>query len=229
MLRWRWIAGLLLIAGLAACGTSDAPDPAKVVDDAAQAFDAVKTVQFAVAVTEGTSAPLNGIEVISADGVSERPDKLQTKLKARMSGTPLAVNVNLIIIGGDAWITPNPFNPQQYEKMDDTGGLETFSPIQGVGDVLRGLRNLSYVAEEDVDGTASHHIKGVADATALQAITGGVASAGELQLDLWIGKDDLLMRKLLAVGPLDPSEKPGITRTISFSAFNAAVTIAPPQ
>ena len=95
--------------------------------------------------------------------------------------------------------------------------------------MLRGLRNPAYVEEAEINGVKTHHISGVVDAATLSALTGGVATAGELKLDLWIGADDKLLRQLVAVGPLDPSENAAIKRTLNLDTFNAAVEIAPPQ
>jgi len=213
---------------LAACGRDEAPDPAKVASDGATAFDAINTFHFKLDVTEGESAPLGDITLISADGDSVRPDKVAAKLKAKLTGAPLALNINGIIIGADAWITPNPFNATVFEKLEDTAGLENFSPAKGVSDVLRGLRNPAFVETVDLAGTKVHHISGVADAASLNALTGGAATAGELKLDLWIGVDDKLLRQLVAVGSLDPAEPATIKRTLVLSKFNSPVTIAPP-
>jgi lipoprotein LprG len=230
MLQIRRLSLLILVlAALAACGASENPDPAKLASEGAAAFDAVSTFHFKLVVSEGQSAPLGDITLITAEGDSLRPDKVSAKLKAQLTGAPIAVNINGIIIGADAWITPNPFNPTQFEQLTDTAGLENFSPAKGVSEVLRGLRSPAFVETSEVEGVKVHHISGVVDAVGLNALTGGVATAGELKLDIWLGVDDKLLRQLVAVGPLDPSEKPGITRTLNLSKFNDPVTIEPPQ
>ena len=231
MLRGRWLLSILLLVLVAACGRSERPDPAKLAAEGATAFDAVTSFHFKLDVTEGESAPLGeiGLTLISADGDTVRPDKVAARLKAKLAGAPIAVNINGIIIGADAWITPNPFNATQYEKLEDTGGLESFSPAKGVSDVLRGLRNPTYVEEVEIAGVKTHHLSGVVDAANLNSLTGGVATAGELKLDLWIGADDKLLRQLVAVGALDPSEKATIKRTLNLTQFNESFAIAPPQ
>lgn len=231
MLRGRWLITILLALLLAGCGRGEQPEPAKLAAEGATAFDAVTSFHFKLDVTEGESAPLGdiGLTLIGADGDTVRPDKVQAKLKAKLTGAPIAVNINGIIIGADAWITPNPFNATEYEKLEDTGGLELFSPAKGVSDVLRGLRNPTYVEEVEIAGVKTHHISGLVDATNLNSLTGGVATAGELKLDLWIGVDDQLLRQLVAVGPLDPTEKATIKRTLLLTQFNDTFTIAPPQ
>lgn len=223
----RVVSLVFVLMALVACGKADV-DPVVVAQQGADAFEKVETFHFKLDVANGTAAPINEIELLSAEGDSKRPDRLFASLKARPVGVPIAANSNIIIIGTDAWLTPNPFDLKTYAKMEDTGGLESFSPAKGVSDVLRGMRNLTYVGEEDLDGTITHHISGVADAKTLEAITGGVASAGELKIDLWIGKDDSFLRKIVAVGALDPSEKATITRTIVVSKFNEPVTIEAP-
>ncbi len=231
MLRWsRWLVVMTSMLLLMACGKGEAPDPAKLAEDGAAAFEKVNSFHFNLDVTNGDSAPLGdtGIVLINADGDSVRPDKLKAKLKARLGEVPVAVNINSIIIGGQAWITPNPFNPNEFEKLEDTSGLDAFSPANGVSQVLRGLSDITYVGEEELDGVATYHIQATAEASTLNAITGGVASAGSLKVDLWLGKDDTLLRKLQAVGPLDPAEKPEITRTLTLSQFNEPITIDAP-
>lgn len=229
MVAGRWLVSMVLVIVLAGCGRSETPDAAKLAADGATAFETVATFSFKLDVTEGEAAPLGDITLINAEGQSQRPNKVQAKLKAKLTGAPIAVNINGIIIGSDAWITPNPFNSTQYEKLADTGGLEAFSPAKGVSDVLRGLRNPTYVEEVAIEGVKTHHLSGMVDATNLNSLTGGAATAGELKLDLWIGVEDKLLRQLVAVGPLDPTEKAGIKRTLTLSKFNEPVEIAPPQ
>lgn len=222
-----WLVLIALVV-LVACGTPEQVDPAQLAQEGATAFDAVTSFGFTLDVTDGEAAPIGDIILISADGDSVRPDKVKAKLKAKLTGAPLAVNINGIIIGPDAWITPNPFNPVQYEKLEDTGGLESFSPATGVSDVLRGLRNPKYIEQAEINGTKTHHISGTVDATTLNALTGGTATAGELTLDLWIGVDDKLLRQLVAVGPLDPTEPASIKRTLTLRDFDQPVEITPP-
>ena len=226
MHAWRFIVVLLLL--LVGCGQADTPDATQLADAGATAFEAVETFEFDLQVTDGTSAPINDISIISAVGQTERPEKLQADLKARLAGAPIAVNIKAIIIGEEAWVTPNPFNVQQWEQVEGTEGLAAFSPAQGVSDVLRGMRELEYVGAEEINGIATHHIRGIADTSTLNAITGGVATAGEVTVDLWLGQDDTLLRKLSAVGALDPAEEPEITRTILIDNFNTAVDINAP-
>lgn len=214
---------------LAACGTAETVDPAKLASEGAAAFDAVTAFHFKLLVSDGDAAPLNEIILIEADGDTVRPDKLKAKLKAKLPGAPLAVNINGIIIGADAWITENPFDPNTYTKQVDTAALAAFSPAKGVSDVLRGLRGATYVGQEEIGGTPTHHLAGTVDATTLAALTGGAAATGEIKLDLWIGAEDKLVRQMVAVGALDPSEKPAIKRTLTLSEFNKTVEIAPPQ
>ena len=230
MALWRRIMAVMLILGIVAgCGQAETPDAAKLATDAATAFESVQTFHFVLDVTEGNSAPPNEIILLSAEGDTERPDKLQATLKARLGDVPIAANIIAIIIGQDAWITPNPFNPSEFEKQADTSGLSAFSPAKGVSDVLRGLRNAEYVAEEELEGVKVHRIKGVVDAAALGALTGGAATGGDVQIEAWIGVDDTIVRKLVGVGALDPVEEATITRTIVMSAFNEPVTISAPE
>ncbi|ABX05289.1 MAG TPA: LppX_LprAFG lipoprotein [Herpetosiphon sp.] len=228
-MRWWKKLGLLVVAmALVACGNADV-DAAKVASEGATAFESVNNFHFKLTVSEGEAAPLGDIIIIDADGDSIRPDKIQAKIKAKLAGAPIAVNINGIIIGADAWITPNPFNPTAFEKLEDTGGLETFSPAKGISDVLRGLKTPTFVEEAEIDGTATYHISGEVDAQSVSALTGGVAEAGTIKLDLWIGKDDKLLRQLVAVGRLVSTEKETIKRTLIVSKFNQTLTIEPPQ
>ncbi|HEY1015888.1 MAG TPA: LppX_LprAFG lipoprotein [Herpetosiphonaceae bacterium] len=220
---------VLVLLLLAACGTPETVDPAKVASEGAVAFDAVSAFHFKLVVSDGDAAPLNDIILVEADGDTARPDKLKAKLKAKLPGVPILSNNNVIIIGADAWVTANPFDPDTYTKQADTAGLAAFSPAKGVSDVLRGLRGAAYVAQEEIGGVQTHHLSGTVDAVTLAALTGGAATAGEVKLDLWIGVEDKLVRQVIAVGALDPSEKPAIKRTLTLSEFNKTVEIAPPQ
>ena len=48
-------------------------------------------------------------------------------------------------------------------------------------------------------------------------------------VELWVGKDDLLVRSIKLTGQITATEVPGIVRTLSLSNFNETLNIALPQ
>ena len=47
-------------------------------------------------------------------------------------------------------------------------------------------------------------------------------------MELWIGKDDMLLRRLRLTGPISPDEDAAAVRTVELSEFDEAVQITAP-
>ena len=50
-----------------------------------------------------------------------------------------------------------------------------------------------------------------------------------MTVDLWIGKDDSLVRRVVVSGALTFSEATTMKRTLELSGFDQPITITPPQ
>ena len=55
------------------------------------------------------------------------------------------------------------------------------------------------------------------------------ASDQELPIELWVGKDDSLLRRFRVLGPVSPGESNSAKRTIELSDYCEPVDIAPPD
>jgi hypothetical protein len=93
--------------------------------------------------------------------------------------------------------------------------LAAESPAQTLRQ-LAGLRNVSTVGSEQVDGTSTTHYRGTAAA--------GAGAAGTY--DVWVGNDDGLIHRLKLASKLGPNET--LDATIDLSDFGKAVTITVP-
>lgn len=222
------VVALLMLAG---CG-GEQIDAQKLALESADAFQTADTFHFQMTVSQGKPAPidtpLGGLALLSAEGDFKQPQMLRGSLKAQLSDVPLPISINAIIIGDEAYLT-NPLDPTRWEKVEDSQALSSFSPAQGVSAVLSGLQNPQAQGRETIEGVETHHIVGSANAAVLQPLIGGPVPEGTLQIEVWIGAVDKLPRRIVAVGPLDPSEPEDIKRTLVLSDFGKDVTIERPE
>ena len=229
----RWFAPVLitLAVGITACGGGDpVPVPAlpvqNVLDQSSERMAALTSFRFDLRNEDGTT-PLGGtgLELRSATGVMVRPDRLDTQVLARFSG--FLVQVHVISIGDVTYMT-NPLG-RNWQVFD--GGLSPlafFDPANGVSLILNSIVEPFILEQTNVDGTPSYRIRGRLPAESVQFIAGGFVEGSMLDAELFIGIDDLLLRRVYLDGRIIAEEPEGINRTLSFSDFNGSFTIVPP-
>ena len=81
-----------------------------------------------------------------------------------------------------------------------------FDPAKGVLAVIKGARSVVTIGSEEVGGVASYRLTAKVRAGALTPLLGNSASAELLPVELWIGKGDMLLRRIRLAGPTTSSE-----------------------
>jgi len=86
------------------------------------------------------------------------------------------------------------------------------------------------IGEEKVDGTVCFYLKGSIISEDLDAIAAGKAAEGlPVEVDIWIGVDDRLLRKVIFDGQIHKDENAEIIRTLTLSKFNQLIDIESPE
>jgi hypothetical protein len=95
------------------------------------------------------------------------------------------------------------------------------------------MSNPTRVNDEKVAGVNSYHIEGKIASEDLYPIVLLLAltpSEGvDVDMEIWVGMDDSLLRQVRIEGEVTAGEKPGIARTLSLSKFGQEVTIELPD
>ncbi len=102
------------------------------------------------------------------------------------------------------------------------------SLLQGLADIVGGVKNLSGDGTESIEGTDTYRLKGNVPAQALKSLSAEVTATGDLTTTLWIGAGDFLLRKVTLQGPVLSDEPVDIVRTITMKDYNKEVKIETP-
>ena len=223
------------LAMVLSCSSEAVPTPTEGFDGltaeeilakAGERFDSLHTFHFKLT-HEGGGTPIAlGLEMVEAEGDVATPDRMVVTIQARASG--LFLEVTAISIGDDTYLT-NPFT-REYEDLTGVitpGGF--FDPAEGIGTIIKRSIDPSLVAEETLGGIAAYRLAGSVRSEDLKAVTGSAVEGHTLKAEIWIGKEDFLVRKLTLDGRITRNEEDGITRTFLLSAFDQPVTIEAPQ
>ncbi len=229
-------AGLVMVLLLAACGGGGntpsgepLPDlaPEEIIALAAPKVDELESFHFKLSEEGGGTPIAMGLKMLTAEGDIIPPDMLDMKIEAEWFGQ--FVQAKLITVGTITYMT-NPINGKWEMLDDDFTAITLFQPNTGIKAVMESVTNLSRLEAEKTSGTVCFHIEGDLDSIVLDAIAVGHAAEGlSVDTDIWIGVQDLLLRKVLFDGRITNEEDEGITRTLELSRFNEPVKIELPR
>jgi lipoprotein LprG len=224
---------LALTSILVACGDEDNGDsdggdfdPQQVVTEAADKLAATNTFHFVLDHENGGTAIVLDLTMNKAEGDIVRPEQMRADIEASLGMA--SAEVTLIGIGQDTWIS-NPFNPDEFEPLPDYTPGEILN-LEAVPEVMRAIESPQANGTASVGGTDTYRVTADIDSGELAPIVPLAAEPGQqVEIEIWVGQEDDLVRRIAIRGPLNPNESAGITRTLDLSKFDEAVTIEPPE
>ncbi len=200
--------------------------PAEVIAQASQRMAGVSSFHF-VLEHEGAGTLLAaGLEMQRAVGDAARPDRLRATVNGTAMGMP--VQVEVVLIGDTVYMT-NPLPPGNWQSSST--GLSPvgfFDPQTGMAALLKEVSGLTPLGGAEVEGVAAYHLSGRVAASALESITGSSLPGAEVEVELWVGKEDFYLLQAKLTGQITPTEGTGMVRWLRFSQFNREISIEPP-
>ena len=104
-----------------------------------------------------------------------------------------------------------------------------FTNINGsIADALASLGGLDLTDGGSVDGAPVHKLTGTTPSTSMRGLVPGAPEGETLHMEVWIGRDDYLVRKVRLTGRLVEADTPDVVRVLELSRFDEPVTIEPP-
>lgn len=193
LVGWRTVVFLLLALLGAGCGGEDLGgeklprDPVLLQELSAEEMAAVTSVRFEL---ERTGAPvyIDQVESISLDSLEgrfQRPGSADAILQVTVNGS-LGTKLGAVAIGDEVWLS-NPVTGT-FETLPPGFDLDPslfFDPEDGWRPLIEGLTDTTFVEEVDRDGT-TYHIRATASSENMQAITAGLVSGQDVELDIWL-------------------------------------------
>jgi hypothetical protein len=218
---------VVLAAAVIGCGGTKTQSlaPADIVNQSSTKMQALNAYHFLLDHVGG-GTPIGVVEMKKAEGDVVRPDKLKASITGTVSG--MTVQVQIISVGKVLKMT-NPLSGNWETPSSSFSVLSIFDPNSGIAAILKGLANPAKLDDAQESGVLCYHLSGSIQSENLNAITGSSATGTSISTQLWVGKDDLLVRKVQLTGKITDTEVQGIVRTLSLSNFNAAITIDLPQ
>jgi hypothetical protein len=220
------ITVIVIIGGCAKSPPS--PTPLTAAEIFAKSGDAMLTVnsfKFALDQIGGGTPITGGVEMTKASGDVVRPDKLQMTIDGTAFGTSIEVKV---VTSGDKTLMTNPLSGKWEVPPDQFKVLSVFDPGTGIASIMKKVMSPTKLADEQMGGTLSYHLKGSITSDTLRPIMGTAAQGAIISAEVWIGKDDLLVRHIKLEGKITETEKDGIVRTLDLSNFNEQISITLP-
>lgn len=233
-----WALTLMILASTVGCGGSGTPtsvpptptvSPVEILRRASAQLAATQTVHFELTVEGKTFVDADKkIELLSASGDLERPDRVFTTFKAKALGAA-TVTIKLITVGDQSWTT-NILTGRWGAAPPEFAYQPTilFDNQQGIGPVLGRVEGATELTDDSVNGRQTYHIKADVDETVIGPLTMETMTGSPVTLDMWVDREtDDLLRARLAEPPGADRDQPA-TWTLNLSKHGEKVAIEPP-
>jgi lipoprotein LprG len=216
-------AGLLVIVGLSACGTSP-PDSAALLEQSSQRMLGLKGFHFQMQVSGFTGS---GEPVQSAQGDAHPPD-LQANVNLKEGG--LLLEVQVVFAGGNIYLKSftggwQQLTAEQVAQFFDARTL--FDPQSGLFAAMRDTTSVSRGNSEKVNGHDTYPVSGQLSGPRVHQLLTLIRDQGSYRATYWIespGND--LWRARLTGNLFDAAQSASIT--FDFSNHDHSVSVTPP-
>jgi hypothetical protein len=179
---------------------------------------------------------------IEMDGDYQKPDRYRMTVNTSMGEEKLP-SVEVIWIGEAVYVLDPETNrwviPEEFESGDSDislTGLDNFA--DSIIQMVNAFQVTEMLENEGVNGTLCYHLKGTIESTELEDLEMDLSmyDSDVLETDIWIGKDDFLIRRMTTAGTLGSGtggdetleQAARIALTYELSHFNEPVTIEAP-
>ena len=226
---------LAMAAALVAvsCGNPEpTPTPGITAEDVrdrgAETLRNLSTVHFRVTHEEGGTDIGFSSTLTEAEGDGVFPDKAEFVAKATSALFGNAALELDIVQYGEITHLRDRISMVWQALPAGTLAID-FTNINGsIADALASLGGLELTDGGSVDGAPVHKLTGTTPSTSMRGLVPGAPEGDTLQMEVWIGRDDYLVRKVRLTGRLVEADTPDIVRVLELSRFDEPVTIEPP-
>jgi hypothetical protein len=206
--------------------TTTALTASQIIDESSEKMQEIDSFHFALDQVGGGTPITMGIEMKKAYGDVVRPDRIKMTISGTVSG--MSLEVQMVTVGGVMYMT-NPLSGKWELPPDEFQILCVLDPNDFIAAVMKGVVGLTKLDDGKSAGVLCYHLSGSIDSGDLSAITGSSAKGVTINVEIWIGKEDLLARSFELSGKITETEVDGIVRTLNLSNYNQPVNIELPQ
>ena len=230
-------AAILAVAAVlfaVACQSEPTPTPTPAItaeevrDRAADSLRNLSTVHFRVTHEEGGPDIGFSSTLTEAEGDGVFPDKAEFVAKATSALFGNAALELDIVQYGEITHLRDRISMVWQALPAGTLAID-FTNINGsIADALASLGGLDLTDGGSVDGAPVHKLTGTTPSTSMRGLVPGAPEGETLRMEVWVGRDDYLVRKVRLTGRLVEADTPDIVRVLELSRFDEPVTIEPP-
>lgn len=222
---------LMMVTALAPLAISAAdPKVEDILTDAAKHLEDSETMAFTMELEGSTYVDeANTIQLLGAEGIMQRPDKVDVTFTALVLGRQ-QISIRMITIGEEAWITdivtgkwvtsPPEFGYNPAILYDDELGL---------GPVMSRMDDPELEGNEEIDDRDTWHISATVDGEITSAMTSGTMRGTTQDLDLWIDTETSDILRIRIAEPDDEDLEDPAVWTLTLFDHNKDVTIDRPD
>ena len=239
----RNTAVLLLAVVLTGCGTLPAstpaepppsptptplPDPRALLLRAADGLLALETAEFSLEHEAGTTMLFPGLEMDRAEGVVDLPARSQFTVDAVASLQGAFVEVEVITIDGDAFMTdmvsgqwravPVMMVPISLSNLGET-----------LAEILDAIDSPQWAGTTDLDGEPTHLVEGSVTSGDLKGLAPAAGTGYPVDLRLWLDAQTGMLKQARIAGQVVDTDLPETVRVLWLGGFDAPVSITPPN
>ena len=222
-----FLSFIILLVMVISCREST-PAPLKapeIIAKSSEKMEAINSFHFVLDQVGGGTPIAMGLEMSKAVGDVVRPDRLKTTISGKMRG--MFLEVQIITVGEEIYMT-NPLTGKWELLPAQFNILGVFDPNNGIAAIMKGIAALTKLSDEDMGGVVCYHLSGSIASTDLRQIIVSSVEGVTIHVEVWIGKEDFLVRNIKLEGKITEAEVEGIIRTLKLSNFNEEVSIEVP-
>jgi lipoprotein LprG len=217
------LSALLLLAG---CSADDEGDAQQILQDAIPAMQALSSFSFTYDVQRPSDAPpIQGTDVVALDGSVDDEGGMRARIDILQGGIPLQID---FIAVGDTHYVENPITRSWQSVPAATSPVGELNLGASAINILEKVQDPEYEGRSEVDGAAVHQVSGTVAAEDVEGIVQALRVDHSFPVDVWVGVEDDLVRRIVLTGPATPAEHEDTVRTIDLSGFDEPVEIEPP-
>jgi hypothetical protein len=220
-------AGALVVVMLAACGGLQPEDPARALREGGAAIAKLKTVSATLTFTKG-AITFQTFTLVKAISHLRLPADSDTTYTVRKQDAQIALEV--IITGGHVYLRL-PFSGYSELTGVNAAALPDLAKLfeikTGLPAVIPAGSNPKYLGTDKIGDVDSHKVEATYSPSQIRGMLPQLNSSGDVDVIIWIGGSDHLIRKAVLSGPFGDNGAASSVE-VDLGGFNGAVAIATP-